>query len=71
MIINAPDTLYLISGDDDFVALPDKDGKFPSMQSYRTWQVEGMACRQSLLVLVDATPFPELIPLFTALVEEL
>ena len=38
----AQDTLYLIS-DDDFVALPNQDGQFPSLQSYRTWRVEGMS----------------------------
>ena len=36
----SPETLYLIS-EDNFVALPDKDGKFISLQSFRTWQVEG------------------------------
>ena len=37
----APDTIYLIS-DDDFVALPDNEGRFPSLQAFRTWRTEGV-----------------------------
>ena len=37
----SPETLYFIS-EDDFVALPDRDGNFSSLQSLRTWRVEGV-----------------------------
>ena len=37
-----PDTIYLTS-EDGFVALPNSDGRFPSLKAYRTWRAEGVA----------------------------